>query len=176
MAGRSVRGREQEELASANLAEVFRAQLIRRTSAGEQGLGNVDAHRPRGLEITRRDLQSFGPVAGVTFSRGHPLGPAAGEAARLHEQLQFKQQQGFPEIRRLIQNGDVDKAVERMNELGLPAGLRRSLLSPHMTPRTIREMYRYGTPEQTRRFERQLAPAMPTRAPAVDWQDWKPPK
>jgi hypothetical protein len=27
MAGRSVRGREQEELAAANLAEVFRAQL-----------------------------------------------------------------------------------------------------------------------------------------------------
>ena len=43
MAGRSVRGREQEELGPANLAEVFRAQLIRGTSAGRRALGLEDA-------------------------------------------------------------------------------------------------------------------------------------
>jgi hypothetical protein len=52
--------------------------------------------------------------------------PAAGEEARLHEQREFEVKQALPDIRRLIQNDRIDEAID---QLGLPAGLRRALLS-----------------------------------------------
>lgn len=102
-------------------------------------------------------LQAIGPLAGVTFSKGHPGGPAAGELARMTEQHKYEVQKEMPEIQKLIQSGkdeNIDRAIEKMDELKIPPGLQRFLLNPHISKRQVRDLYKYGTEEQINRFER----------------------
>ena len=97
-------------------------------------------------------LQALGPLGGFTFSQGHPGGPAAGELARFKEERKFEMAPKLTEIRKMVREGQMDKAIDRMNELDIPASQRKYLLNPRMSPRDIRELNRYGTPEQQERF------------------------
>ena len=70
-------------------------------------------------------LQTLGPVAGVTFSKGAPGGPAMGELYHAREQHQFKVNEALPEIRhdpeRRQDRGD--EADDRVGHPGGPEGL-----------------------------------------------------
>jgi hypothetical protein len=110
-------------------------------------------------------LQAFGPFGGVTFSKGAPGGPAVGEMYASRAQHEFQVNQALPDIRRQIQRGDVDGAVNRMTELDIPQGLQRfyikTTLNPatRLSPRAVKDFYLHSTPEQRARFERaQQAP------------------
>jgi hypothetical protein len=107
-------------------------------------------------------LQLLGPVAGVTFSKGAPGGPAQGELYRAQEHHRFKVNEALPEIRRMIRNGDGEGAMQRMIDLGIPPGLGdfyfRTTINPalRLTPRSVEDFNLYATPEQRERFLRQL--------------------
>lgn len=107
-------------------------------------------------------LQAFGPVAGVTFSKGAPGGPAVGELYAARQQHDLAVQMAMPDIRRQIQRGDIAGATQRMTELGIPGGLQRFYLrttqnpATRLSPRTLRDFYLYASPEQRARMERIL--------------------
>ncbi|MGB6534494.1 MAG: hypothetical protein WBF58_00860 [Xanthobacteraceae bacterium] len=104
-------------------------------------------------------LQAFGPLAGVTFSKGAPGGPAVGELYHAREMHDYAVQAAMPDIRRQIQRGDLVGARSRMTELGIPRGLRefyvRTTLNPalRLSKRALDDFYQYATPEQRRRLE-----------------------
>ena len=104
-------------------------------------------------------LQALGPVAGVTFSKGAPGGPAVGELYHAREVHQYAVDAALPDIRRQIQRGDLAGARESMQELGIPPGLQkfyiRTTLNPatRLSGRTLRDFYNYATPEQRERME-----------------------
>lgn len=103
--------------------------------------------------------QAFGPVAGVTFSKGAPGGPAVGELYQAHAMHNYAVDAALPDIRKQIQRGDVDGARDRMTELGIAPGLQRFYIRTSIDPatrlggRTLRDFYLYGTPEQKQRLE-----------------------
>jgi hypothetical protein len=107
-------------------------------------------------------LQTFGPVSGVTFSRGAPGGPAMGELYKAREQHQHKVNEALPDIRKMIKRGDVDGAREKMNALGIAPGLQRYYIrttedpSTRLSPRARQDFNRYATPEQKERMMRRL--------------------
>jgi hypothetical protein len=103
-------------------------------------------------------LQAFGPIAGVTFSKGAPGGPAVGELYNARTQHQFGIDAAMPDIRKQIQRGDIAGAQDRMTQLGVPPGLQRFYIRTSMDPatrlsgRTLRDFYQYSTPEQRERL------------------------
>jgi len=105
-------------------------------------------------------LQTFGPIAGVTFSKGAPGGPAVGELYQARAQHQYQVDAALPDIRRQIQRGDIQGATARMTSLGIPPGLQNFYIRTTMNPATrlngriIRDFYQYATPEQKLRLER----------------------
>ncbi len=111
-------------------------------------------------DSTVNALGAFGPVAGVTFSKGAPGGPAVGELYHARAQHQYAVDAALPDIRRQIQRGDLQGAQERMTELGIPPGLQRFYTRTTLYPetrlngKTLRDFYLYGTPEQKARMER----------------------
>lgn len=105
-------------------------------------------------------LQLLGPLAGVTFSKGAPGGPAVGEMYAAREAHDFAVNQAMPDIRKQIQRGDIMGATRRMNELGIPSGLQRfyvrTTMNPAMrlSPRSLKDFYQYATPSQQMRMDR----------------------
>lgn len=105
-------------------------------------------------------LQAFGPVAGFTFSKGAPGGPAAGELYAARSQHQFSVDLALPEIRRQILRGDEQGALDRMTSLGMPPPYQRFIIrttrnpSLRVSPRALRGFHFYATPEQAERMER----------------------
>lgn len=105
-------------------------------------------------------LQAFGPIAGVTFSKGAPGGPAVGELYHAREMHQYQVDSQLADIRKQIVRGDITGATERMNSLGISPGLQRFYIrtsanpATRLSPRAIRDFYIYSTPEQRSRMER----------------------
>lgn len=104
-------------------------------------------------------LQAFGPVAGVTFSKGAPGGPAVGEMYHARQQHDFAVQSALPDIQRQFLRGDVSGAMNRMTELGVAPGLQRYYARVWANPgtrlsgRTLKDFYMYASPEQKMRME-----------------------
>lgn len=112
---------------------------------------------------TLSKFQTFGPLVGVTASRGAPGGPAMGELYKGREKHQFSVNEALPEIRRLIKSekeGDFDKAIDKMSDLGIPKALQKFYIrttqdpSTRLTPKAAKDFYRYATPDEIKRFER----------------------
>jgi ADP-ribosyltransferase-like protein len=110
-------------------------------------------------------LQLAGPMAGVTFSRGAPGGPAVGEMYHAKSQFEFQVNQAMPDIRRQILRGDQPGAEQAMKDLGMDAAYSRwvvkTTLNPatRLSPKGLRDFYRTATPEQRDRMVRaQQAP------------------
>jgi hypothetical protein len=105
-------------------------------------------------------LQALGPVAGLTFSKGAPGGPAVGEMYHARAEHDLAVQMAMPDVRKQIQRGDVEGARQKMTELGIPPGLQRfyvrTTINPatRLSPNTVRNFYQYATPEQRQRLER----------------------
>jgi hypothetical protein len=112
-------------------------------------------------------LQLLGPLAGVTFSKGAPGGPAVGEMYAAREAHDFAVNQALPDIRKQILRGDIPGATRRMNALGIPSGLQRfyvrTTLNPatRLSPRSLKDFYQYATPGQQMRMDRLREPAQP---------------
>jgi len=111
----------------------------------------------KGAEIDT--YKTFGPLAGVTFSKGAPGGPAVGYAYQLEREHQAKVQAGMPDVIEKIKNGDVQGARADMKKLGVSPGLAnwyvRTTLNPKlkMNTRKMREMLRSATPEERARLQ-----------------------
>jgi hypothetical protein len=95
-------------------------------------------------------LQTFGPIAGVTFSKGAPGGPSTGFYYDIKNRQQFEENVAMPDVRRQILRGDIEGARQRMDELRIPRRKQdfyiRTTLDPtlRVNPRVLRSM----TPEQ----------------------------
>jgi hypothetical protein len=97
-------------------------------------------------------LQTLGPFAGVTFSKGAPGGPAVGEMYKAREVHDYQVNLALPDIRKQIQRGDIAKAPPAMTELGIPGGLQRFYIRTSQNPAT--RLSPRATPEQRSRMER----------------------
>lgn len=103
--------------------------------------------------------QAFGPLGGVTFSKGAPGGPAVGELYHAREIHDYAVQAAMPDIRKQIQRGDIFGARQAMTALGIPDGLQRFYIRTTVNPasrlstKTLRDFYKYATPEQRQRLE-----------------------
>jgi hypothetical protein len=86
------------------------------------GRGIWEIAAQKGNADTRRmaALQTFGPLGGLTFSKGYPGGPAEGFLHREKADFEFRFNQAKPAIRKLIQAGDLPGATDQMNKLGVP--------------------------------------------------------
>jgi hypothetical protein len=108
---------------------------------------------------TLNELHAFGPFGGFTFSKGAPGGPAVGELYSAKEQYEFNLNAALPDIRKQILRGDVQGAVERMTQIGVPPGLQRFYIRTTINPATrlsgkaLRDFYNYATPEERARME-----------------------
>jgi hypothetical protein len=104
-------------------------------------------------------LEAFGPIAGVTFSKGAPGGPAVGELYHAKEQHEYAVQAAIADIRKQIVRGDVAGARQQMMALGIPTGLQNFYIRTGLNPatrlggKTIKDFYTYATPEQKLRLE-----------------------
>jgi hypothetical protein len=107
-------------------------------------------------------LQSFGPLAGTTFSRGYKGGMAVGEWAHAQGMHRFAVDAQMPDIRKQILRGDIEGARERMQQLGIPPGLQRFYIRTALDPSTrlnakvLRDFHLYATPEVQDRMDRHL--------------------
>lgn len=97
------------------------------------------------------------PLVGVTVHEGYPGGPAGGELRRAQEMHRYQVDQAMPDLRRQILRGDISGAVGKMTELGISPGLQqfylKTTLNPatRVSPRALRDLYLYATPEQMNR-------------------------
>lgn len=117
---------------------------------------------------TVNELQLAGPLAGVTFRKGAPGGPAVGEMYHNKSAFEFRVQQAMPDVRRQILRGDKAGAEQRMKDLGMDAGYIRWVVKTTENPATrlgakaMGDFWRTATPEQRARMERlQQAPSQP---------------
>jgi hypothetical protein len=107
-------------------------------------------------------LKLFGPLMGLTFSKGAPGGPAMGELYKFEERQKYKLSQALPEIRKQIQRGNIDGAVDKMTEIGVPKGLQtyyiKTTLNPsaRLTKRKEANFNASATEEEKERFYRLL--------------------
>lgn len=141
------------------------AEMVTHALGGQPGaprrpVGELAKDIISGGEYTLPALQVLGPMAGVTFSKGAPGGPAVGELYAARTQHQYRVDMALPDIRKQIQRGDIAGASERMTELGIPPGLQKFYIRTGLNPatrlsgRTLRDFYLYATPEQRQRLER----------------------
>jgi len=105
-------------------------------------------------------LQAFGSLAGATFSKGAPGGPAVGEMYANKSRVEFAQAQALPDIRKQIQRGDIAGAQKAMTAVGMDASYQGWIIKTTLNPRLrlsargVRDFYRTAGPEAVSRFER----------------------
>lgn len=116
--------------------------------------------------------QAAGPLAGATFSKGAPGGPAVGQLYRARDEFEMRVRESMPAIRRQIADGDVAGARLAMVKLGISKGLQdfyvRTTLHPQarLTPTQMRQFMQYASPderENMQRFIYQQQKATPAR-------------
>lgn len=112
-------------------------------------------------------LQAFGPIAGFTFSKGAPGGPAVGEMYDVKSRREFAINQAMPDLRKQIQRGDIAGAQKAMGELGMDGSYQRWVIKTTLDPRLrlsargVRDFYNSASPEAKGRFERDKARVAP---------------
>jgi hypothetical protein len=100
------------------------------TAIGEQQIpiesikAGIELAKGREANAEMNKLKILGPLAGVTFSKGAPGGPAAGILYRSEDRYHFRLNEALPDIRKMIQDGDTAGAKAKMKELGVPLGLQ----------------------------------------------------
>ena len=103
--------------------------------------------------------KTLGPLAGVTFSKGAPGGPAVGALYDIEREQQAKTQEAMPGIIEKIRNGDVHGARADMKALGIPVRLQDYYIRTTRNPATrfdtrrARQAIRAATPEERARIE-----------------------
>jgi hypothetical protein len=99
----------------------------------------------------------------VTFRKGHPAGEAAGLVADVTQRQRDRINAELPDIKKQLASKDsneASKGFQRMQELGVPPGLQRfysrQAQQPSISRKAVQQLYRAGTPEEIRQFERSL--------------------
>jgi hypothetical protein len=111
---------------------------------------------------TTNELKVLGPLAGVTFRKGAPGGPAMGQYYRSKDRFEFNLNENLPKIRSLVQNGQIADAKALMTEIGVNRGLQNYFIRTTINPKSrlsskkIKEMKQIGTPEEQDRFFKAL--------------------
>lgn len=119
----------------------------------------VDLLRGDG-DKTTNELRLIGPAFGFTASVGAPGGPARGEQLSAKQQFDARFNLAWPDIKKQIQRGDVERARSAMDEIRIPPRMQNGLIRNANNPaaalrgRTLRDFYMYSTPEQQERLER----------------------
>jgi hypothetical protein len=122
----------------------------------------IDLLRGEG-DATVNKFRLFGPALGFTASEGRPGGMAKGELGTADAAFRMRFNLGWPDIRRQIQRGDFEGAIEAMTALGIPPARgsinQRSLIRAATNPAfisgtSVLNFYQHANPEQIRRFER----------------------
>jgi hypothetical protein len=93
----------------------------------------VDLMQGRGDPLTNA-LHVFGPLAGVTFSQGHPSGPEAGFVAAENRRNEHQFAIERDSLTRMVQGGQEDEAVDRMRVLGRSEPQIRSFIAARTGP------------------------------------------
>jgi hypothetical protein len=101
------------------------------------GLWDLAAQRGDADTRTIEALQTFGPLAGLTFSKGYPGGMAEGFLNREKSNFEYRFNEAKPGIRKLIQSGDTEAAQEQMVKLGVPAKDQKSFIKNTLNPGKI---------------------------------------
>lgn len=106
--------------------------------------------------------QALAPFAGFTVSKGAPGGEAVGELYQGRSIQDEQVKAALPEVRSLVEEGKLAEATQKLQALGLSPGQIRGLTrgyvnpSTRLSPRALRDFYRYASPEQKRRMEMQM--------------------
>lgn len=82
-------------------------------------------------------LKTIGPLFGMTFSKGAPGGPEAGIVFNAEERHYNEVANAKPDINQLIKDGDIQGAIQKMEEV-------------HMTPGEQKAAIKYATNPQAR--------------------------
>lgn len=109
---------------------------------------------------TKLDVyKTVGPLAGVTFSKGAPGGPAVGELYQLRREHDAQVSAAMPDIVQKIKSGDVAGARKDMRDLGMPQSeinyYVRTTLNPRLrlNTRSSRQLIRHAAPEERARID-----------------------
>jgi GGDEF domain-containing protein len=123
--------------------------------------GAVDYFRGKG-DATLNAARVLSPLAGVTFSKGAPGGPAVGEMYQAKSQQEYRVQQAMPDIRAKIQSGNVRAASQDMTALGIDPKYQewivKTTLNPalRLSPHGIQELMRTSTPDARARMQNDM--------------------
>jgi hypothetical protein len=112
---------------------------------------------------TRKDVAAtigpfLPPPFTVTASKGAPGGPAMEQYFNDKRATEFRQQQGMPAIRQMLQRGDIGGAREEMTRLKFDPRYQNWLIKNTRNPaarvnsRTLQQFYRLQDPEARERF------------------------
>lgn len=104
-------------------------------------------------------MRTFGPVAGLSFSQGHPGGPAMGFVSTQERDRQARIVDEMPTINRMIRDGQTNDAAARMQALGfngsqIASHIRNTANPQAASPRRMQTFMRTATPEQRDQFDR----------------------
>jgi hypothetical protein len=104
--------------------------------------------------------KTAGPLAGVTFSKGAPGGPAVGAYYNLKERQQARLQEALPDIHTKFDGGDRAGAMRDLVAAGAAPGLARWYLKvwsdPRLraNPRAVNKLLLRATPEEREEYQR----------------------
>ena len=104
-------------------------------------------HDPTGMQ----KLKLIGTMAGASFSHGNPKGREQGEIMKEQEHYEWQLKTSLPDIRKSIQNGDLEAATKMMNDIKVPMRdqnkIINSTLNPHASRKAVQNFMQRATPD-----------------------------
>lgn len=101
-----------------------------------------------------------GQLTGFSLSHGYPGGPAMGEMHAARERSEFERHRELGEIRSLVRQGEIEKAVARLTSMGYDgrqiARILRSTEHPTISGRALKDVLLKMPADQRGRFLRDL--------------------
>ncbi len=104
----------------------------------------------------------LGPLAGLTFSKGAPGGPAVGEMFHTENLYRGKKADLMPAVHELIKLDKIDEAVDAMRSIGMPNSEINSVIRYTQDPGArfnkagMRRFGKHADEEARERMDRQL--------------------
>lgn len=99
-------------------------------------------------------MKAFGPLAGLTFSKGYPGGPEAGILAAANRRNEAEISATLPKVKESVEAGDTDKAHELLTALGMRNSEQKRLIKHYQDPSSkvnaysLKKFERIATPEE----------------------------
>jgi len=112
-----------------------------------------------GQAVTGDTLKWAGPLMGFTAGRGYPGGPELGAIATAERRHADEIKAMRPEIKRLVDGGQVQEAVRKMTQLGMSPTAQRALIVSVVAPQSrlnsgaLMRFYRNATVEEKAKLQ-----------------------